>query len=151
MNVTNPKYWQVEMNSVKINGQEALRRPLQAIIDTGTTLIVMPTELAEAIHAAIPGAKFSTMTGWRLPCALKDTDADGQVVFTLGEHAFPLRMSELVRERTAPESTNGEKLCYSGIAEARTSLVIMGDTFLRSYYSVYDFDRNAVGLAPSKP
>ena len=29
-------------------------------------------------------------------------------------------------------------------------LAIVGDAFLRKYYSIYDLDKNAVGLAPSK-
>lgn len=144
------KYWQVPFNGIKIRDQQVLEKPLEAIIDTGTTLIILPTEVSEAIHAAIPGAKFSNMYGWRLPCKLKSEDADAQVVFTLGEHDFPMRMADLVRERVAPGSEDGEELCYSGIAEARTPLIIMGDTFLRSYYSVYDFGKSAVGLAPSK-
>ena len=29
-------------------------------------------------------------------------------------------------------------------------LAILGDAFLRRYYSVYDLGKNAVGLAPAK-
>ncbi|KAI9318436.1 aspartic peptidase domain-containing protein [Dichotomocladium elegans] len=157
--VTSERYWQVELNSMKIAGVEALKGPIGAIVDTGTTLIVLPTELSKAIHAAIPGARFSTTYGWRMPCELRSTNKvnggtdDMTVAFSLGEHEFHVKMSDLIRERAAPNAAGDktEKLCYSGIAEARTPFIILGDTFLRSYYSVYDFDRKAVGLAPAKP
>ncbi|KAI8144503.1 aspartic peptidase domain-containing protein [Fennellomyces sp. T-0311] len=148
--VTRKKFWQVALNGLKINGDEILSKPIDAIIDTGTTLIILPTELSKSIHAAIPGSTFSTTYGWRMPCEIQAQE-DKEIVFTLGEHEFALRPSELIRERAAPTTDNEVKLCYSGIAEARTPMIIMGDTFLRSYYSVYDFDRNAVGLAPAKP
>ena len=150
--VTRKKFWQVSLNGLKIDGRETLSEPIDAIIDTGTTLIILPSELAESIHATIPGAKFSSMYGWRMPCGLKASAAgDTKVSFTLGEHEFSLKASELVRERAAPAGDGEEKLCYSGIAEANTPMIIMGDTFLRSFYSVYDFDRDAIGFAPSKP
>ncbi|KAI9495519.1 aspartic peptidase domain-containing protein [Zychaea mexicana] len=150
--VTEKKFWQVALNGLKINGQETLSKPIEAIIDTGTTLIILPSELAETIHATIPGATFSSMYGWRMPCDLKASAAgDAEVTFTLGDHDFSLRASELVRERASPSEEGDVKLCYSGIAEAKTPLIIMGDTFLRSYYSVFDFDKDAVGLAPAKP
>lgn len=147
--VTDPKYWQVSLNGLKIGDKEALSAPVSAIVDTGTTLIILPSEVSKAIHAGIPGSHFSNMYGWRVPCDLKMAETDTQITFRLGEHEFPIRMNDLVRERAAP-GAEGEHLCYSGIAEARTSLIILGDTFLRSYYSVYDFDKSAVGLAPAK-
>ncbi|KAG2222780.1 hypothetical protein INT45_013144 [Circinella minor] len=150
--VTRKKFWQVSLNGLKIDGQETLTEPIDAIIDTGTTLIILPSELADSIHATIPGAKFSSMYGWRMPCELKASDAgDTMVSFTLGEHEFSLKASELVRERAAPTGDGEKKLCYSGIAEANTPMIIMGDTFLRSFYSVYDFDQDAIGFAPARP
>ncbi|KAI9259403.1 aspartic peptidase domain-containing protein [Phascolomyces articulosus] len=150
--VTKKKFWQVSLNGLKVDGEETLSKPIDAIIDTGTTLIILPSELAESIHATIPGSKFSSMYGWRMPCELKASAAgETKVVFTLGEHEFALKASELVRERAAPSDDGEEKLCYSGIAEAKTPMIIMGDTFLRSFYSVYDFDRDVVSFAPAKP
>ena len=148
--MTRKKFWQVALNGLKIDGEELLSKPIDAIIDTGTTLIILPTELSKSIHAVIPGASFSTTYGWRMPCEIQAQD-DKEVVFTLGEHEFALRPSDFIRERAAPTMDEEVKLCFSGIAEAKTPMIIMGDTFLRSYYSVYDFDRDAVGLAPAKP
>lgn len=142
--VTVKKYWQVDMTGLTVNNKQIMTEPIQAIVDTGTTLIILPTELTKAIHDAIPGAEFDSMYGWRVPCEYSG-DADGTISIHLAGHEFPLKYSDIARART-----NDEKLCYSGIAEADTNLIILGDTFLRSYYSVYDFGNARVGLAKSK-
>ncbi|KAI8391419.1 aspartic peptidase domain-containing protein [Radiomyces spectabilis] len=140
------KYWEVKMEGIEINGETITNTSQAAIVDTGTTLIILPPALAKAIHDAIPGAKFSSLYGWQIPCTVKDSDAT--ISFKLGGYDFPISVTNLIRERSPPQ--DGMNLCYSGIAEAPIPLIIMGDTFLRSYYSVYDFEQGRVGLAPAK-
>lgn len=151
--VDKPKYWQVPLEDVKVDGVSinGVSSSLDAIVDTGTTLIILPSDYSKAIHAAIPGSNFNSMHGWRVPCKLREEAGDKEIVFTLGGHDFPMKVADIVRERAAPKSEDDqEKMCFSGIAEANAPFVILGDTFLRTYYSVYDFDRKAVGLALAK-
>ncbi|CAO3623324.1 unnamed protein product [Mucor fragilis] len=105
-----------------------------------------------AIHKAIPGAEYDPMYGWRIPCAFAEDSSTESINIKLGDQDFPLYLRDLVRAKTSQSSTSGKGgLCYSGVAEANTPLVILGDTFLRSYYSVYDFGNARVGLARTKP
>lgn len=134
------------MTGLKINNQQVMNETIQAIVDTGTTLIILPSDLTRAIHAAIPGAEYDMMYGWRVPCEYTD-ETNGAISIQLGGLDFPLTYSDIAR---AKASESNQKLCYSGIAEADTNLIILGDTFLRSYYSVYDFGHARVGLAKSK-
>ena len=127
-----------------------------AIIDTGTTLIVVPPSMSQAIHMAIPGAEYNKSLGWQVPCEQANqannskkstTYHSNDIIFRLGEHEFPVPHRDLIREKSSP---GNKTLCYSGIADAPIPMVIMGDTFLRNYYSVFDYDNKRVGFAKSK-
>ncbi|KAI8342352.1 aspartic peptidase domain-containing protein [Chlamydoabsidia padenii] len=143
--VTQKKYWQVDFGGIEIGDQSIPTTKVQAIIDTGTTLTVLTPALSKAFHDAIPGANYDTMYGWIVPC--KPANGNQVVTFNLGGMDFPVRIVDMIRERSSPDDPS---LCYSGVAEANSNLVIMGDTFLRNYYSVYDFKQARIGLAPSK-
>lgn len=146
--MTQKKYWQVDMTAVDVEGVDVMNKSMPAIVDTGTTLIILPVAVSRAIHASISGSQYSFLYGWRLPCSLADSDSKEAVTFYLNGQAFPILIKDLVRVRSTDNSTDA--LCYSGIAEAQTPMAILGDTFLRSWYSVYDFEKAQIGLAKSK-
>ncbi|KAI9255522.1 aspartic peptidase domain-containing protein [Sporodiniella umbellata] len=149
--VTEKKYWQVDMKAIKVNNKDVMGgKSMPAIVDTGTTLIILPTAMSKEIHASIPQAKYNFLYGWRMPCSLADSDNKDFITFKLGDHELPILIKDLVRARTSNVINSLNDMCFSGIAEAETPLAILGDTFLRSYYSVYDFENARVGFAPSK-
>ncbi|KAI7853131.1 aspartic peptidase domain-containing protein [Circinella umbellata] len=156
LNVTNDRYWEVPFNGIKI-GNRTIMSGVGTIIDTGTTLIVVPPSMSHAIHMAIPGAEYNKSFGWQVPCEqtrqqnnhskTTTTLQNNDVIFRLGDHEFPVPQRDLIREKSNP---GNKTLCYSGIADAPIPMVIMGDTFLRNYYSVFDYDNKRVGFAKSK-
>lgn len=143
------KYWQVDLTNVVVDGHNVLNKTLPAIVDTGTTLIIVPAFIAKEIHSMIPGSEYSPMYGWRIPCSFGNNETEEFITFKLGQEDFPIALRDFVRAKTAP-STNTTQLCYSGVAQANTPLIILGDTFLRSHYSVFDYDKARIGLAKSK-
>ncbi|KAI7887782.1 aspartic peptidase domain-containing protein [Mucor mucedo] len=147
--VTIKKYWQVDLTNVMVDGNPILNKTLPAIVDTGTTLIIVPAYIAKEIHAKIPGAEYSPMYGWRIPCSFGEQTTEETIVFQLGQEEFPIPLRDFVRAKTSP-SSGDVQMCYSGIAQANTPLIILGDTFLRSFYSVFDFGNARIGLARSK-
>ncbi|KAI8982152.1 aspartic peptidase domain-containing protein [Mycotypha africana] len=157
--VTLQKYWQVELNSMNIdNGPNILNSTaFPAIVDTGTTLIIVPPHMSQAIHQAIPGAEYEPMHGWRIPCDFAEPQSsNGQMTdsvlnIRLGEQEFPLLLKDLVRARAVFPFKGPKMMCYSGVAEAQTPMIILGDTFLRKYYSVFDFGHARIGFAKAKP
>src|ERR1044072_9252443 len=54
--VDNPGFWQIALDGAQVNGDSVDVIGRQAIIDTGTTLIIIPSDDADAIHSAIPGS-----------------------------------------------------------------------------------------------
>ncbi|KAI9496004.1 aspartic peptidase domain-containing protein [Zychaea mexicana] len=171
--VTNDRYWEVPFGGIKVGNRTIMsggggisvgsNSSMTAIIDTGTTLIVVPPSMSRSIHMAIPGAEYNSTLGWQVPCArgakqannstktndgiTAHQDQEELIAFRFGNQEFPIAYSNLIREKVNP---GNETLCYSGIAEAPVPMVIMGDTFLRSYYSVFDFEKKRVGFAKSK-
>ncbi|KAJ8663214.1 hypothetical protein O0I10_001391 [Lichtheimia ornata] len=140
-----PRYWEVPFTGVKVGNRSYISGMDPgngtAIVDTGTTLIILPLTLSHAVHEQIPGAVYNRTYGWQMPCKPNTTESVG---FTLGDHDFPIPLQNLVREKVNPDNSS---LCYSGIAEAPMPMVILGDTFMRTYYTVFDYDAKRVGFA----
>ncbi|KAH8556258.1 aspartic peptidase domain-containing protein [Umbelopsis sp. PMI_123] len=143
VSVNSDKYWQVPMNSVSVGTKKLNLASSNAIIDTGTTLIVGPSDIIRYLHASIEGSVYSVSSGWRLPCSTSNSTETIQI--ELGGTNFAVPVSDIVREATA--DTN---LCYSGLVESGLPFTVLGDVFLKSWYSVFDFGRTRVGFAPSK-
>jgi hypothetical protein len=60
---------------------------------------------------------------------------------------FPINVADIIREEV------GDGYCNSGIAGTTSAFTILGDTFLKSYYSVFDYGVGTfarIGFAPSK-
>ncbi|KAI7869703.1 aspartic peptidase domain-containing protein [Spinellus fusiger] len=144
--ITRKGYWQVKLNGLVINHQEYGIFSRDAYLDTGSTLIILPPALAKVLHSAIPGAVRNRQGGWKIPCEHKAGSNHIKISFRLGGYEFPIKVSDLVREIEADSST---KMCYSGVTEAN-EILVLGDTFLKSYYTVYDYQNLRVGLAPAK-
>lgn len=143
--MTRQRYWQVDFGGVEIDGTlHTSPFANQAMIDTGTTLAILPTTLVEAIHSAIPGGRYVNSLGWFFPC---QTTSTATVTFKLGGKNFAVPISELIRDRYLPENPSQ---CLTGLGASDSGLVILGATFLRNFYSAYDFKNAKVGLAPSK-
>ncbi|RCH93056.1 Vacuolar protease A, partial [Rhizopus stolonifer] len=144
--VTTKKYWQTDLTSISVGSTSILSTPIPAVLDTGTTLIVAPKNISDSIHALIPDAKYDPMYGWRMPCAYADSTSTESIVIRLADKDFPIYLKDLVRAKSSADT----QLCFSGIAGANLPFIILGDTFLRNYYSVYDFGNARIGLAKSK-
>ncbi|KAG2186045.1 hypothetical protein INT43_002483 [Umbelopsis isabellina] len=145
MQVTVKKYWQLTLSSVAINNKTIPYHGADSIIDTGTTLVILPMNITSAIYDEIPGAKYTNEEGYTIPCNL--TSSNQTISFTLEKNTFPITVGDIVREPL------GNGYCNAGIAGTNSSFTIIGDTFLKSYYAIFDYGVNTtarIGLAPSK-
>ncbi|KAI1319893.1 Vacuolar protease A [Mortierella claussenii] len=115
---------------------------LAGIMDTGTTLMIVPQKLAHNIHAKIPGADQLDMS-WTVPCHLAKTHPNDSVGLMIEGKRFKIPFEDLVRETTEIEGT-----CYSGIQSGDTSFMIIGDVFIKNNYVVFDQEKKRVGIAP---
>ncbi|KAK4498250.1 hypothetical protein PRZ48_010907 [Zasmidium cellare] len=137
-------YWEVDLDAITFGDQTAEIDSTGAILDTGTSLIALPSTLAELLNKEI-GAKKSYNGQYTVECSKRDSLPD--LTFTLTGHNFTIGSYDYILE------VQGS--CISAfmgfdIPEPAGPLAILGDAFLRRWYSVYDLENNAVGLAKAK-
>ncbi|KAJ8145893.1 hypothetical protein OXX80_003399 [Metschnikowia pulcherrima] len=135
-------YWEVTFEGIGLGDEFAELAKTGAAIDTGTSLITLPSSLAEIINAKI-GATKSWSGQYQVDCDTRDDLPD--LTLNLGGHNFTLTAYDYTLEVSGS--------CISAFTpmdfpEPIGDLSIIGDAFLRKYYSVYDLEKNAVGLAP---
>jgi len=136
-------YWEVELEGIKLGDDEVDLENTGAAIDTGTSLIVTPLDIGEMINAQI-GAKKSWNGQYTVDCAKRASLPDFTFVF--GGKPYVLTGNDYVLELGGT--------CVSAFTPMDFnvpggSLWIVGDVFLRKYYTVYDLGRDAVGFALS--
>lgn len=137
-------YWEVEFEAITLGDETAEMDDLGAAIDTGTSLLALPSGLAEMLNAQI-GAK-KTWTGqYTVPCESRDSLPDltfrfAGYNFTISPYDYTLEISGTCASAFTPMD----------IPAPIGPLAIIGDSFLRKFYSVYDIEHNAVGLAKAK-
>ncbi|KAJ7136245.1 aspartic peptidase A1 [Mycena filopes] len=138
-------YWEVELDRVSFRGETLeFDDGAGAAIDTGTSLIVAPTVIAELINDMI-GAKKSWNGQYTIDC--DKIPSLPEFNFYFNSKAYPLQSSEYILD------VKGS--CISAFTGLDIDLPggafwILGDVFLRKYYTIYDLGRNAVGFARAK-
>jgi saccharopepsin len=136
-------YWEVELQKVVFGDDELELENTGAAIDTGTSLIVLPTDIAEMLNAQI-GAKKSWNGQYQVDCA--KVPKLPELSFYFGGRAYPLKGSDYVLDiqGTCISAFMGMDINLPGGA-----LWIIGDVFLRRYFTVYDLGRHQIGFAKS--
>ena len=137
-------YWEVDLDAISFGDQTAEIDETGVILDTGTSLIALPSTLAELLNKEI-GAKKSFNGQYTVECEKRDSLPD--LTFTLTGYNFTISAYDYILE------VQGS--CISAfmgfdIPEPAGPLAILGDAFLRKWYSVYDLGSHSVGLAKSK-
>ncbi|KAJ7228608.1 endopeptidase [Mycena pura] len=134
-------YWEVELEKVSFGDDELELENTGAAIDTGTSLIALPTDIAEMLNTQI-GATKSWNGQYTVDCAKVPSLPD--LTFHFGGKPYPLQGSDYILDvqGTCMSAFTGLDINLPG-----GSLWIVGDVFLRKYFTVYDLGRNAVGFA----
>lgn len=136
----------VSMGSTTIASSEAIA----VLLDSGTSLTYLPDSWTSDIFDQV-GARYDSSEGAAfIPCsqASNTTTLD----FTFSSPTIKIAMAELILDITTSDGqpylfSNKEQACLFGIAPAGISTPVLGDTFLRSAYVVYDLSNNEISLA----
>uniref|UniRef100_A0A3B4UNF2 Nothepsin n=1 Tax=Seriola dumerili TaxID=41447 RepID=A0A3B4UNF2_SERDU len=147
--VTAKGYWQINMDSVAVQGTSSFcPRGCQAIVDTGTSLIAGPTNDILNLQQLI-GATPTNIGEFLIDCVRLSSLP--HVTFVLGGKEYTLTAEQYVRK----EMLGDRELCFSGfqavdIVSPEGPLWILGDVFLTEYYTVFDRGQDRVGFAPGE-
>jgi hypothetical protein len=133
------KYWQIELKGLAVNNKAPSAMSVnQAIVDSGTSLIVAPQKdfdwLAKEIgaHTILGRTVISTSTKFTVSWTL----SNGKT-YSLSE-----------KELVMPLKFGYGMLMIMG--SANIPLWILGDIFMQKYYTVFDYEKAAVGIALAK-
>ncbi|KAF7705632.1 pepsin A-like [Silurus meridionalis] len=130
-------YWQISLDSITINGQVvACNGGCQAIVDTGTSLIAGPYNDINSMNSWV-GA---TVNNGDAVVNCNNIGSMPVLTFNINGNAFTLPASAYVRQSYYYG-------CRTGFSPSSSSLWILGDVFIRQYYTVFDRANNSVGLA----
>jgi cathepsin D len=146
-------YWMVQLDGVSVVSLSAQHNQSffldfpennQVIMDTGTTLIMAPKKAAKRLHSFIPGARKSHWFSkfYVFPCQNVENISIG---FVLGGKTFYLSKNDFVLG-----TTDHGKTCMSAIQSSKNNEWILGGSFLRNVYSVWDAEAKTLSLADVK-
>lgn len=117
-------------------GSLASDQNIGALLDSGSSLMYLPQDVANKIYNEL-GATYQSDSGFAVvDCGLANQDKT--VDFTFSSPTISVPMSELV-------IPNGNE-CILGIGIS-SGTAILGDTFIRSAYIVYDLSNNEISIA----
>ncbi|KAI2609172.1 acid protease [Hypoxylon sp. NC1633] len=139
-----PRYW-VNMTSLTLTPPSGQRKQYEnttmaVFLDSGATLTLLPTNLANSIAADF-GAEATDTNGF-YPVACSLNDLPGTLDFAFDGVTIKVPYNELVREL----QTSFGVQCFLGISPS-DDFILLGDTMLRSAYAVFDQTNNAIHLA----
>lgn len=149
---TSEGFWTVLHKGFNVAGENLkyeFSSPKEVIVDTGTTILFLPDQAVDTYFDKVPGANYSyTEYGYLVPCdktppdlTVELTDQAGHTVKSTvpGEYIVYAHVSD--------------EMCYAGVQSlgSFSSLEgILGDVFLKSSFSVFDFSKKRYGVAPKE-
>lgn len=156
-------YWSVEVDQVSAGREDGahnlLKSPIKTIIDSGTSLLAAPKEIVDAIGRQLGTYHLPWLpTSQFLPCDRLDALPD--LVFTLGGRKFAFTPEEYTislsgKPGAAKDNTGKDggsslpcmlALTAIDVPKPRGPLMILGDVFMRKYYTIFDYQNSRVGL-----
>ncbi|KAL4898452.1 putative aspartic-type endopeptidase opsB [Aspergillus ambiguus] len=119
--------------------------PAAVLLDSGSSLTYLPNSIVEDIYNDL-GVVYESSSGVGfVECSLAQESVN--ISYTFTSPTINVGIDELVIDAGDIRFRNGARACIFGIAPAGSSTAVLGDTFLRSAYVVYDLSNNEISLA----
>ncbi|KAG1442111.1 hypothetical protein G6F56_011202 [Rhizopus delemar] len=135
--VDNSNGWYgITVRSASIEGSR-VSGSFDAILDTGTSLLVLPNDVASAVAEAY-GAEDNYDGTFSISC---DTSSFEPLVFAIGSSTFKVPADSLIYE-------NDGSSCIAGFGYGDYDFAIFGDVFLKNNYVVFNPEVPHVQIAP---
>ncbi|KAJ5246928.1 hypothetical protein N7468_001911 [Penicillium chermesinum] len=119
--------------------------PSAALLDSGSSLTYLPDSIVTDIYDALGVTWEASQQTAYLPCSIAKKDYN--ISYTFSSPTINVAISELILGFTGATYSDGEEACVFGLNPSGGSTSLLGDTFLRSAYVVYDISNNEISLA----
>eukprot|EP01103_Thecamoeba_quadrilineata_P012811 TRINITY_DN33_c1_g1_i1.p1 TRINITY_DN33_c1_g1~~TRINITY_DN33_c1_g1_i1.p1 ORF type:complete len:387 (-),score=86.62 TRINITY_DN33_c1_g1_i1:23-1183(-) len=142
-------YWEFDMSDVQVGGSSlgwCSSGPCNTVCDSGTSLIAGPKKQINALNKQLGAIVNPVGEGIFPSCDVISSLPDIQ--FVINGNTFTLTPQDYVLQITSDGTTE----CLSGfmgIDIPGEVLYILGDIFIATYYTIFDFDNLQVGWAKS--
>ncbi|KAK0543735.1 hypothetical protein OC845_005968 [Tilletia horrida] len=145
--LTEKSYWQVALDGITVRGYSLPISDFEAMIDSGTAGITAPDDVVASFYAAIPNARQTSESSlhWEYPCDQTNLD----ITFTFGDYSYTIPDASFQITSSDSEGYCVGAMFSTGLSTAETAgpQIILGDTFMRQFYIVFDGTRPAIGFA----
>ncbi|EXJ94234.1 aspergillopepsin I [Capronia coronata CBS 617.96] len=142
-------FWEVESTSAAVQGQTVNIVNGRAILDTGTSLMLVSDDMLVAYWNTVDGAQLSQEAGGVIfPCntALPDLQ-----VAIGNSHLATVKGDGMNFAEVGTDTQTGTDFCFGGLQSNQgLPFSIYGDVFFKSQFVVFDGSTPSVSVAPHK-
>lgn len=128
-------FWQVPSPFISVNGKKIDRPNNTAIVDTGTTFILLSDDLLPAIYKPLGGIFNTIIQSWVFPANFTDSQLP-TIVLPVGNHQVTLAKRDIIFGQIDENWIMGS--IQSGGEFTSSGLYIYGDFWLRNVYAIFD-------------
>ena len=131
-------YWYIDIDSISVGSSSVSITDLKGIVDTGTSLLVGKKDIVDQINQFVGKVESDCSNYDNLP----------SVEFTIGGVKYTLPSTSWVLKLTVLGSTE----CMDGFDSLELpsymgNAIILGDLFIKTFYTHFDYGNNRVGFA----
>ncbi|XP_054260290.1 lysosomal aspartic protease-like [Macrosteles quadrilineatus] len=138
--VTKREHWTIRIDCVKL-GSKQVHSSYKAMVDSGTTFLYGPNKAIDTINKALNG----TYDDIYLYVDCSNISKYPDVTYVISGKSFVLHPSDYIVK------VKDKHKCISGfIGFYDLSFFVLGDVFMRKFYTQFDMGNNRVGFATAK-
>merc|ERR1711998_61089 len=133
-------YWEVPLDDIQVNGESMAPQTKKVIVDSGTSLLAVPSKAIKKIAEAVGAKQVSIIPPlnkeYMISCTSEGLDLD---IMIAGKN-YPLKKADYIIQ----DSSSNDDDCLFGmmgqdIPAPAGPLVILGDVFMRAHYVKFDW------------
>jgi cathepsin D len=157
--VTEPKYWQISMDDIYVNGKplKICKKKCKIVLDSGTSIMTGPSDKLDKLLNKI---KLDTNNCHKLTHLPTITFRLGGINYSLKPKEYLLfahktsnaNMFSRFLEKNSMKNKTKRTVCQKAfmpldVDKPRGPLWVLGDVFMRKYFVIFDRDKKRIGIA----
>lgn len=123
--------------------------PFYGLLDSGTTVTLLPDSMIQKLNSRLELVYDSVLQMYLFPCSEIGKFKDDYLLYNFSTVPIRVNIAEVflpIVNNGINYTVEGVMMCQLGVQGAGDQLAVLGDTFLRSAYVVYDLENYEVSL-----